>query len=121
MAHTEDKITGGINALFGNEPSTKNKDKTREELISEQSSRRLVGRGRPRKGSAKENLAKDDMHTSVIVNKPQYDKLKEIALKEGLLVKEIIYYSFELAIEKYEKKNGPVVLERPKGKKELFG
>lgn len=125
MTNTKNTIQSGIDALFGSNSAKFNEtipSKSREELESEQISRRKAGLGRPRKGSRRAELAKEDMHTSIIVNRPQYDKLKEIAMRETLTVKEIVYFAFELAIECYEKKNGPVSLpEKPKGRKELFG
>lgn len=109
----DNNIESGLNALFGGKS-----EKPVEERA--QSSFTLHGHGRPRKEDAADDA--EYMRTSLIVNKRTYDKLREIALKESITLKDMIHFSFELAIEKYEAKNGKVeIASRDKKKEELFG
>lgn len=62
----------------------------------------------------------NDMRTSIIVNKNQYAVVREIALRECMTIKEIIYSMFELGINRYELKHGKVHVRKPKGEKDLF-
>ena len=50
----------------------------------------------------------------------QYAIVREIALRECMTIKEIIYAMFELGINRYEQKHGKVHVRKPKGEKDLF-
>lgn len=110
----ENNIETGINALFsGKAEQSQQNEKPRTSIT-------LHGHGRPRRDEAPDDT--NWMRTSLIVNKDVYDKLREIAVRESITLKDMIHFSFELAIEKYEQKNGKVELApRSKKKEELFG
>lgn len=109
----EDNIETGLNALFNSRSEKPSEERP-------QSSFTLHGHGRPRKEDSADSAKY--MRTSLIVNKETYDKLREIALIESITLKDMIHFSFELAIEKYEAKNGKVeIANRDKKKEELFG
>lgn len=46
--------------------------------------------------------------TSMIVNKEKYDKIKHIAIANGLNINEVVDVAFDMAIEAYEKKYGAI-------------
>lgn len=111
----DNTISTGLDALFGGEKKTAVNNK---ELHPENTVR---GHGRPRKGEKPNDIGLE-MRTSLIVNKENYDKIREIALTESLTLKEVVNFSFELAIEKYEEKNGKIGEgKRTRKKEELFG
>ena len=61
------------------------------------------------------------MRTSIILDKDQYDIIKEIALRETITIKDLMFAMFQLAIDRYEQKNGTVILRTErKTAKELF-
>lgn len=108
----DNNIETGINALFGGK-SEKSQQTDMPRIT-------LHGHGRPRRDEA--SNVTNWMRTSLIVNKDVYDKLREIAVRESITLKDMIHFSFELAIEKYEQKNGKVELApRSRKKEELFG
>ena len=74
--------------------------------------------GRRRKDDPTPLKTKDDERTSFIVNKYQYQKVRAIALQESMTIKELVYQMFQLGIDRYEKKHGPVVDKEQK--KDLF-
>lgn len=100
MAQNE-TIKTGLNALFGGAAAQK------EEVIEVHSDIALRGHGRPRRDES-ENATGTEMRTSLIVNKETYDKMRIIAIKETLTLKEVLDSAFLMAIERYEAKNGPV-------------
>lgn len=70
--------------------------------------RRTFLTGRRRKDDPRELKTKDDERTSLILNKYQYAKVRAIALREQMTIKDLVYEMFKLGIERYEKKHGPV-------------
>ena len=111
----DNTISTGLNALFGGEKKAAADSRVlRPENM-------VRGHGRPRKGEKPNDIGLE-MRTSLIVNKENYDKIREIALTESLTLKEVVNFSFELAIEKYEEKNGKIGEgKRTRKKEELFG
>ena len=79
--------------------------------------------GRPKKGTVKAKPTKPD-YTSVtiIANAEKYAKLKEVADRARLTMKDVLEAAMDLAIEAYEAKNGPIVVEERKvdNAKDLF-
>ena len=57
----------------------------------------------------------------MLLDKEQYDKIREIALRETMTIKDLTHMMFQLAIDQYEKKHGVVV---PRGetpsRKDIF-
>ena len=80
-----------------------------EELEYQQSERRKFLTGRRAKDDPRSLVTVDDMRTSIIVDRKQYAIIKEIALRECVTIKDLINAIFQLAIDKYEEKNGEVV------------
>ena len=57
----------------------------------------------------------------MLLNKQQYDIVREIALREGMTIKDLIYAMFQLGIDRYEEKHGKVEVRQQKNeKKDLF-
>lgn len=90
------------------------------ELERRQSDRRYFMTGRKRNDDTSELLTRNDVRTSMILDKDQYDLLKEIALREAMTIKDLAFAMFKLGIEMYEKKHGKVVLRANADKRELF-
>ena len=123
---TEDQVKGGNSAMFGDgsQPAPQAIQPTEEEyaiLEERQAQRRTFLTGRRRKDETREPATKDDMRTSMLVNKHQYAIVREIALREGMTIKDLVYAMFQLAIERYEEKHGKVEVRKPvSGKRDLF-
>ena len=100
----------------GSRPAPKAVQLTEEEyeiLEERQSQRRAFLTGRRRKDETREPATKDDMRTYAIV--------REIALREGMTIKDLVFAMFQLAIERYEEKHGKVELRKKNtDKKDLF-
>lgn len=120
----KDELRGGLSALFGEQPtqgaetaveasSIEDTDiinsVTDEALREALKRKRMEGRGRPRKNTDKNGKRTDGYsRTSLILNDGQVAKIKEIAFRETLTMKEIVEAALNLAIEKYEAKHGVV-------------
>ncbi len=79
------------------------------ELEHNQTERRKFLTGRRSKDDPRALVTSDDMRSSLILNKTQYAIVREIALRECVTIKELVYAMFQLAIDKYEAKNGKVI------------
>lgn len=144
----EEILRGGLNALFGGsslqdttqeesksprmevEPST-DQDETDlinsvedEELRQALQARRNRKRGRPRKNhNERGELTNGYTRTSLILNIAKRDKIKEIAFRETLTMKEIFEVAMDKVIEAYEEKHGEIIPKPEKYKgniNELF-
>ena len=125
MAKIKDQLKGGISAMFGEitEIVPEAKQITEEEyqaLEAQQTERRKFKTGRRSNDDTRVPSSQTDMRTSMIVDKAQYAIVREIALRECMTIKEIIYAMFELGIDLYEKKHGKVLVRKPTGQKDLF-
>ena len=122
----EDQLMGGKSAMFGDgsQPAPQAIQPTEEEyaiLEERQAQRRTFLTGRRRKDETREPATKDDMRTSMLVNKHQYAIVREIALREGMTIKDLVFAMFQLAIERYEEKHGKVeVRKKSTEKRDLF-
>ena len=122
----EEQFKGGATAMFGDgsKPTPQAVQLTDEEyaiLEERQAQRRTFLTGRRRKDETREPATKDDMRTSMLVNKHQYAIVREIALREGMTIKDLVFAMFQLAIERYEEKHGKVELRNPaSGRRDLF-
>ena len=123
---SDDQFKSGKTAMFGDgtQPAPQALQLTDEEyaiLEERQAQRRTYLTGRRRKDETREPATKDDMRTSMLVNKHQYAIVREIALREGMTIKDLVYAMFQLAIERYEEKHGKVEVRKPvSGKRDLF-
>ena len=123
---SEDQLKGGKSTMFGDgsQPAPQAIHLTDEDyalLEERQTQRRTYLTGRRRKDETREPATKDDMRTSMLVNKHQYGIVREIALREGMTIKDLVFAMFQLAIERYEEKHGKVEVRKPvSGKRDLF-
>ena len=123
---SEDRLNGGKSAMFGDgsKPAPQAVQLTDEEyaiLEERQAQRRTFLTGRRRKDETREPATMDDMRTSMLVNKHQYAIVREIALREGMTIKDLVSAIFQLGIERYEEKHGKVEVRKPaSGKRDLF-
>lgn len=89
-----------------------------EHLRAALRAKRMDGRGRPRKNTDATGKRTDGYsRTSLILNDEKVSKIKEIAFRETLTMKEIFEFALDKIIAEYESKNGEVVPrpERYKG------
>ena len=64
------------------------------------------GPGRPKKEFVDDTF----FRTTIIAHRVNYEKLKVIAMKEGRPFKDVLNDALFAAIEKYEEKNGEVIV-----------
>mgnify|MGYP003435355346 FL=1 len=123
---SEEQLKGGATAMFGDgtQPAPQAVQLTDEEyaiLEERQAQRRTFLTGRRRKDETREPATMDDMRTSMLVNKHQYAIVREIALREGMTIKDLVSAIFQLGIDRYEEKHGKVEVRKPaSGKRDLF-
>ena len=123
---SEDRLNGGKSAMFGDgsKPAPQAVQLTDEEysiLEERQAQRRTFLTGRRRKDETREPATMDDMRTSMLVNKHQYAIVREIALREGMTIKDLVSAIFQLGIDRSEEKHGKVEVRKPaSGKRDLF-
>ena len=96
-------------------------DEEYEILKERQTQRRTFLTGRRRRDDTRELVTKDDIRTSLLLNKHQYDIVREIALREGMTIKDLVSAMFQLGIDRYEEKHGKVEVRKKEfSKKDLF-
>ena len=80
---------------------------------------RLSGRGRPRKNVPHKSRTDGYERITTIASIVKMEKLRAIALRETLTIKEVLEACMDLAIEAYEKKHGEIQVSTMsrKGKK----
>lgn len=76
-----------------------------EELRTALRAKRFAG-GRPRKGTS--HTSKEDGYgrVCIVANTEKMDKIREMAFRETLTIKEVMEAAMDLAIQTYEKKHG---------------
>ena len=122
----EEQLKGGATAMFGDgtQLAPQAVQLTDEEyaiLEERQAQRRTFLTGRRRKDETREPATKDDMRTSMLVNKHQYAIFRAIAFREGMTIKDLVSAIFQLGIDRYEEKHGKVEVRKPaSGKRDLF-
>ncbi len=122
----KEQLKEGISAMFGEGTQSPPKplkitDEEYEILKERQSQRRAFLTGRRRKDETREPVTKDDVRTSLLLNKHQYEIVREIALREGMTIKDLVSAMFQLGIDRYEEKHGKVEVRKCRSeKKELF-
>lgn len=125
MANRKDQLKNGISAMFGDgQDRTPNAEMISEEqyeiLERRQSERRYFMTGSRRNDDTSERLTRNDIRTCMILDKDQYDVLKEIALREAMTIKDLAFAIFQYGIEGYERKYGKVIVRESMPKKNLF-
>lgn len=113
MKQKDNKIQEGASSLFsGSKLGEQDTERVR-------SQRKFFLTGRrcrvPQDGN------KEEIRTSFMLNRKLYDKVREIAMREGITIKDLVYSMLELAIEKYEKAHGEVIIFHENKSKNLFG
>lgn len=83
-------------------------EELRKELETRLYKKKLIGRGRPRKNDQLGRRMDGYDRTSLIINVEKWAKVKEIALRETLTLKEIVELSLDMVIDRYESKHGEV-------------
>jgi hypothetical protein len=100
-------------ATLSNEPFTPQQsvisDEQYAEMERKQSERRFFMTGRKRNDDSSSLITRNDIRTCMVLDKDQYDKIREIALRETMTIKDLTNMMFQLAIDQYEKKHGVVV------------
>ena len=108
----QNELKGGVSALFGETQQSEAEnlastiqDAELKQTLSERGG--VVKRGRPRK-IHDENGKRTDGYTrtTFILPDSKMDKVREIAFREHITLKETLEYALDLAIAKYEKKHG---------------
>lgn len=77
-------------------------DETKEELKREIQRRQYLKAGRPPKGSTPKSG--DYVRMTFLITPEKQEKLREIALKEGLFIKEVLERGIDMIIAEYENK-----------------
>lgn len=91
-----------------------------EQLREALRKKRMDGRGRPRtKRDATGKRTDGYSRTSLILKDEKVAKIKEIAFRETLTMKEIFELALDIIIEKYERKHGEVVPRPERYKRDI--
>lgn len=101
MARDKRNISAGLDALLGGRPAPTRKEEPESTPVRENEAEMNHG------GTSK---IKNRYPTSVIVDRVKYEKIRIIALNNGLNINEVIDVALDLAIESYEKNNGVITL-----------
>ena len=91
---------------------------TRKRLEERLRKKQSIGRGRPRKNESPDGIAEGYARTSLIINSEKWAKVKEIAFRETLTLKEVMDAALDIIIERYESKHGEVK-PQPRTKKDI--
>jgi hypothetical protein len=65
--------------------------------------------GRPKKGQTHVSAEEGYSRTCIVANAAKMEKIREIAFRETLTIKEVMEAAMDLAIRTYEKKHGEVI------------
>ena len=82
--------------------------------------KKSVEQGTAREKQKEKERAKSDERFCTIVSSELLKKIRIIAKREGLPIKDIVSAAFEKAIDLYEQKHGEVFENQKKNAKELF-
>ena len=99
----------GTDALLGERRVQEIEDTLSPEaraIIAESRASEKKGPGRPKKEFVDDTF----FRTTIIAHRVNYEKLKVIAMKEGRPFKDVLNDALFAVIEKYEEKNGEVIL-----------
>ena len=129
MAKKKD-FSEGLNALFGDartdivKPYSKDSEEptaatgeAEEDIISTVEDdalrealrkKRMQNRGRPRKNARHYSVTDGYQRVCVIMNSEKMEKIREMAFRETLTIKEVMEAALDLAISKYEATHGEI-------------
>lgn len=109
-------LKGGIDTTLIGESREKRKLEVREleatldpearEALAKTREAIKKGPGRPKKDFVDDTF----FRTTIIAHRVNYEKLKVIAMKEGRPFKDVLNDALFAAVDKYEEKNGEVIL-----------
>lgn len=83
------------------------KDPVTRSLLEERRLRAMT-EGRRKAGRPKGDNSENEMRMTFVTDKVQLSKIREIAHKTGIFVKDILFEAFRMYLDKYEKENGEV-------------
>lgn len=95
-------------------------DALREQLKRRLYLKRLEGAGRPCKSDLHGRKGDGYGRTTLIINLAKWEKIKEISLRETMLLKDIMEQAMDIVIERYEAKHGEVKVQPKNDIKENF-
>lgn len=102
-------IQFGVNLLFEEDSVQKLEETLSPEAAKKVAESRTFKKRSP--GRPKKEFVDDTFfRTTIIAHRVNYEKLKVIAMKEGRPFKDILNDALSAVIEKYEEKNGKVIL-----------
>lgn len=90
------------------DPELKEALEDEETLRAALRAKRFAG-GRPKKGFTKVSVTKGYGRTCIVANEIKMDKIREIAFRETLTIKEIFEAMMDNLIKTYEAKHGEIV------------
>lgn len=90
------------------DPELKAALENEQELRAALRSKRFAG-GRPKKGETKTSVQKGYGRTCIVANLEKMDKMREMAFRETLTIKEVMEAAMDLAIKTYEAKHGELI------------
>lgn len=116
MAKKDETLRGGLNTLFNGNDNRRTKllNTIEDEELKEMLINRKTKPGRPRKAVELQS------RTSVVMSNDKHQKLRNIAARENLTIKEIIELAISWAIERYEAKHGVITPTEKKKIEDIF-
>ena len=124
MANKDTALKGGLGNLLGRTDTTPEpeaapltKEERKEAMIEQLSDEQLKAAlrekrfagGRPKKGEVRESRTDGYGRTCIVANMEKLAKIREIAFRETLTIKEVMEAAMDLAIRTYEAKHGEVI------------
>lgn len=96
------EISAGIDALLGGGvPAPRPRQVPQETVPPARENPKNLGHGG-------RSPIKNRYPTSLMVDRDKYDKVKQIAVNNGLNINEVVDAAFELFVEEYEKRHGEI-------------
>lgn len=90
------------------DPELKEALQNEEELKAALRAKRFAG-GRPKKGETKVSQTRGYGRTCIVANEKKMDKIREIAFRETLTIKQIFEAMMDNLISSYEAKHGEII------------
>nr|CRY93857.1 hypothetical protein [uncultured prokaryote] len=90
------------------DPELKEALENEEELRAALRAKRFAG-GRPKKGVTRVSAQSGYGRTCIVANIEKMDKMREMAFRETLTIKEVMEAAMDLAIKTYEAKHGELI------------
>lgn len=90
------------------DPELKEALQNEEQLRAALRSKRFAG-GRPKKGETRISVTRGYGRTCIVANEEKMDKIREIAFRETLTIKQIFEAMMDNLISSYEAKHGEII------------